>query len=70
MIVSRKKILEEEVKNCKLFETLKIGDRCCGVVSKVVNYGLFVDLGGCDGLLYISKIDKNKKHISLVDVSS
>lgn len=58
LIVSRRAILEED--RCKARdETLKVlheGVLMNGVVKNITDYGVFVDLGGIDGLLHISDI--------------
>ena len=40
----------------KLFETIKEGDAVEGTVKNVTDFGAFIDLGGCDGLLHISEM--------------
>ena len=40
----------------KLFETIKPGDTVEGTVKNVTDFGAFIDLGGCDGLLHISEM--------------
>jgi len=58
MIVSRRAIIEEE-KNKKKKETLKVLKEnaiLSGTVKNITDYGVFVDLGGIDGLLHISDI--------------
>ncbi len=40
----------------KLFETIKAGDTVEGTVKNVTDFGAFIDLGGCDGLLHISEM--------------
>ncbi len=40
----------------ELFERLKVGDVVEGVVKNVTDFGVFVDLGGADGLLHISEM--------------
>ncbi len=40
----------------KLFETIKVGDTVEGTVKNVTDFGAFIDLGGCDGLLHISEM--------------
>lgn len=39
-----------------LFENLKVGDDVTGVVKNVTDFGVFVDIGGADGLLHISEM--------------
>ncbi|GAB4389830.1 MAG: 30S ribosomal protein S1 [Thermodesulfovibrionales bacterium] len=58
VIVSRRLHLEEE-RSKKREETLKVlkeGALMKGVVKNITDYGVFVDLGGIDGLLHISDI--------------
>ncbi len=58
LVVSRRAVLEEE-KNRRKSETLKTlaeGLVLAGVVKNITDYGVFVDLGGIDGLLHISDI--------------
>ncbi len=40
----------------ELFAKLKVGDVVEGVVKNVTDFGVFVDLGGADGLLHISEM--------------
>lgn len=58
VIVSRRTILEEEIqkKKVKTLERLKEGQLMHGTVKNITDYGVFVDLGGIDGLLHISDI--------------
>lgn len=56
VIVSRRVLLEEERdKNRKeLLTTLEEGQKVTGKVKNITEYGVFVDLGGLDGLLHIT----------------
>lgn len=58
VIVSRRAILEVEMqkKKAETLEKLKEGQLMKGVVKNITDYGVFVDLGGVDGLLHISDI--------------
>ena len=58
IIVSRRAALEEERQKKKMLTLpkLKEGSRLEGVVKNITDYGVFVDLGGIDGLLHISDI--------------
>lgn len=58
VIVSRRAILEEEKqrKKAKTLEGLKEGALMEGIVKNITDYGVFIDLGGIDGLLHISDI--------------
>lgn len=58
LIVSRRAILEEDRSQARE-ETLKVlkeGAILSGIVKNITDYGVFVDLGGIDGLLHISDI--------------
>ena len=57
----------------KLFETIKEGDTVEGTVKNVTDFGAFIDLGGCDGLLHISemswgRVENPKKVFKVGDV--
>ncbi|WP_407311037.1 bifunctional 4-hydroxy-3-methylbut-2-enyl diphosphate reductase/30S ribosomal protein S1 [Desulfosporosinus sp. SB140] len=67
VILSQKSILEEEkaVKRKHLLETLKEGDVVTGVVRRMADFGVFVDIDGLDGLLHISDMAYSRiKHPS------
>lgn len=58
----RKEKREQLIKNQKAFwENIKIGNTYVGTISKIENYGLFVDLQYARGLLHISEITWNKE---------
>jgi len=56
IVLSHKVLLEEELKGKRneLLEQIKIGMVLEGHVKNVTNFGVFVDLGGIDGLLHIT----------------
>ena len=56
VIVSRRVILEEEreKKRQELMQTLEEGQTVPGKVKNITDYGVFIDLGGLDGLLHIT----------------
>ncbi|MBN1326445.1 MAG: 30S ribosomal protein S1 [Candidatus Cloacimonetes bacterium] len=56
IIVSRKKVLEEEqtVKLEELKHKIQKGAELDGEVRNITDYGAFIDLGGIDGLLHIT----------------
>jgi small subunit ribosomal protein S1 len=58
VVVSRRAILEDEQKAMRdaLAETLSEGAVVTGKVKNVTDYGIFVDLGGMDGLLHVSDL--------------
>lgn len=65
VIVSRRVLLEEEreSKRSELMRTLEEGQVVSGKVKNITEYGVFVDLGGLDGLLHITDMSwKRIKH--------
>ncbi|TFG37730.1 MAG: 30S ribosomal protein S1, partial [Syntrophobacterales bacterium] len=56
VVLSRKTILEHERgdKKRKTLETLEVGKVVEGIVKNITDYGIFIDLGGIDGLLHIT----------------
>ncbi len=63
VVLSRRKFLEEtqsEFRN-DFLTSLQKGEIRAGVVSSIVNFGAFVDLGGVDGLVHVSEL--SWKHI-------
>ncbi|HEV2303961.1 MAG TPA: 30S ribosomal protein S1 [Candidatus Acidoferrales bacterium] len=58
VVVSRRAILEEEQKRQReaLADSLSEGAVVTGKVKNITDYGVFVDLGGVDGLLHISDL--------------
>jgi len=58
IVVSRKAYLEEEKlgRRTKTLEALNEGSIVKGIVKNITDYGVFIDLGGIDGLLHISDI--------------
>ena len=58
VVVSRRAILEEDQKSKRdtLMNSLSEGSVVTGKVKNVTDYGVFVDLGGMDGLLHVSDL--------------
>lgn len=58
IIAGRKELAkrEYEEKRNKVFESIKEGTQIEGTVSRIVDFGAFVDLGGVDGLIHISEM--------------
>jgi small subunit ribosomal protein S1 len=58
VVVSRRAILEDEqkAKRESLVSTLAEGTVVTGRVKNITDYGVFVDLGGMDGLLHVSDL--------------
>jgi small subunit ribosomal protein S1 len=69
VVLSRRAWLEETQKEQRdqFLADLKPGEARRGVVSSVVNFGAFVDLGGMDGLIHVSELSwKHVDHPSSV----
>ena len=69
VVLSRRKYLEEaQSEGRKSFlENLAKGEVRTGVISSIVNFGAFVDLGGVDGLVHVSELSwKHVEHPSEV----
>ena len=58
IVVSRKAILEESLKEQReeLFGKIKVGEVMEGRVKNITDFGVFIDLGGLDGLLHITDL--------------
>ncbi|KPJ66945.1 MAG: 30S ribosomal protein S1 [Coxiella sp. DG_40] len=58
IVVSRRKIIEEKRQSSKekILAEIDIGQLRKGIVKNIADFGVFVDLGGLDGLLHISDL--------------
>lgn len=58
VVLSRRPLLEQEREEEKkvTLETIAEGKVVEGVIKNITDYGLFIDLGGIDGLLHVSDI--------------
>jgi len=58
IVVSRRKLIEEERRSSKekILSEIEVGQLRKGVVKNIADFGVFVDLGGLDGLLHISDL--------------
>ena len=69
VVLSRRAYLEETQRGERddFLTNLKVDEIRSGVVSSVVNFGAFVDLGGMDGLVHVSELSwKHVEHPSSV----
>ena len=69
LVLSRRAILDRENEEARkeLLKTLEAGQLREGTVTKLMDFGAFVDLGGVEGLIHISKISWSRvKHPSEV----
>jgi small subunit ribosomal protein S1 len=62
LILSEKVALYEErrEKRDELFSSLQVGQKVTGTVRSIAPFGVFVDLGGIDGLVHKSELSWNK----------
>jgi small subunit ribosomal protein S1 len=62
VVLSRRAHLEadRELKQKALWETLEVGQMAEGVVSRITDFGAFVDLGGMDGLVHVSDMSHSR----------
>ena len=58
LILSQRQALQDyrESRKEKLLDSLQVGQVCHGVVSSISNFGVFVDIGGADGLVHLSEL--------------
>jgi small subunit ribosomal protein S1 len=74
IVLSRKAVLETELvkKKAETLKRLEEGARLRGVVKNITDYGVFIDLGGIDGLLHITdiswgRVNHPSEHFSVGD---
>ena len=58
IVISRRKLIEEErrLSKEKILTEIEVGQVRKGIVKNIADFGVFVDLGGVDGLLHISDL--------------
>ena len=58
IVISRRKLIEEERWSSKekILTEIEVGQLRKGIVKNIADFGVFVDLGGLDGLLHISDL--------------
>ena len=67
IILSRRELIEQRlrVKKRELLSTIEAGQERSGAVKNITDFGVFVDLGGLDGLLHITDMSWGRiKHPS------
>src|SRR5947209_7604751 len=74
IVLSRKAVLETELvkKKAETLKRLEEGARLKGTVKNITDYGVFIDLGGIDGLLHITdiswgRVNHPSEHFSVGD---
>lgn len=56
VVFSERAALAEPGKRSELFHTLQTGSHVKGTVTNITDFGVFVDLGGVEGLIHISEL--------------
>ena len=56
VVFSERAALSEAGKRSELFQSLQAGARTTGTVTNITDFGVFVDLGGVEGLIHISEL--------------
>lgn len=56
VVFSERAALAEPGKRSELFHTLQTGSHVTGTVTNITDFGVFVDLGGVEGLIHISEL--------------
>lgn len=56
VVFSERAALAEPGKRSELFHTLETGSKVKGTVTNITDFGVFVDLGGVEGLIHISEL--------------
>lgn len=61
---------ERRAASDKIWETLEVGAKFDGVVKSLTSYGVFVDIGGIDGMVHVSELSwkRTKNPADLVKV--
>ncbi|WP_017755601.1 30S ribosomal protein S1 [Calidifontibacillus oryziterrae] len=61
VILSHRAVLDDEIaaKKQQTFDSLHVGQVIEGVVQRLTDFGVFVDIGGIDGLVHISQLAHN-----------
>lgn len=62
VILSHKAVLEDEVKVQKqsILDKIQVGQVLEGTVQRMTDFGVFVDIGGVDGLVHVSELAWNR----------
>jgi small subunit ribosomal protein S1 len=56
IVFSERAALSEPGRRSKLFQSLQVGAHVKGTVTNITDFGVFVDLGGAEGLIHISEL--------------
>ena len=56
VVFSERAAQAEPGRRSELFHSLRVGERATGAVTNITDFGVFVDLGGVEGLIHISEL--------------
>jgi small subunit ribosomal protein S1 len=56
VVFSERAALSEPGSRTQLLDALQPGERSCGSVTNITDFGVFVDLGGLEGLIHVSEL--------------
>ncbi len=58
LVVSRTQLIKEEreVAAAQIMATLAVGDELDGIVTRIMPFGAFVDIGGVEGMVHVSEL--------------
>ena len=56
VVFSERAALTPPGKRMELFHSLQVGDRVIGRITNITDFGVFVDLGGVEGLIHLSEL--------------
>jgi small subunit ribosomal protein S1 len=56
LVFSERAALTAPGKRTELFHTLQAGDQVTGTVTNITDFGVFIDLGGVEGLIHLSEL--------------
>lgn len=56
VVFSERAALAESGKRNLLFSEIFPGKRVCGIVTNITDFGVFIDLGGVEGLIHVSEL--------------
>jgi small subunit ribosomal protein S1 len=56
VVFSERAALTPPGKRAELFHSLQVSDRVIGKVTNITDFGVFVDLGGVEGLIHLSEL--------------
>ncbi len=62
IVFSERAALSEPGSRVHLLNHLKPGDHVCGKITNITDFGVFVDLGGVEGLIHVSEISWGRVH--------